>query len=187
MVHKLLAVFISAVLVVTQVGCKCSVGGSIQVGPGTVKGEIHAACTNVAPTELQGYASGTSLSIYDMPAYVVVRDPSDNPTLTITAKTDTGLQATQTFPLVEADASQIPAGVPGTQTFAFKPQNPTALNDWVKWIANNTMASAEIEIKTTAGFIDVASYGDNTVYFRTYNPTEGYVNRGSATYSVRNP
>ncbi len=137
--RNLAGVCLAAVLILVQLGCDCSkeAGISGTVGPNgpSVTASAKVVCNRVAPQDLQAYANATNNSLFDVPAYIVTRDPAVNPTATVTATTDTGHTYSQVFPLVSVDPSQFAPAVSGSQTYAFAPQDPASLRAWVQWVA----------------------------------------------------
>jgi hypothetical protein len=85
--------------------------------------------------------------------------------------------------MVQVDASSYGAGASGTQTYAYTPQDPSAVASFVQSSANQANSTVSIDIQAKNDFVDPQDGNTYTLTGRGYDPQESTFLVGSASYS----
>jgi len=172
----------------------CSVDGSVSVsrtqntngtGSTTVSGTIiiHKMLQQSAIVDAVNASGQSNVSLFDVPASVFPPDTSTTPKAIVTVTTDNGLTFSQTFTMVQVDASSYGAGASGTQTYAYTPQSQSAVASFVQSAASQAISTVSVDVQAVAAFVDPQDGNSYTFNGRAYNPSTATTFVGSASYT----
>lgn len=190
---RTLSVLMAIVMLLFSTGCSISgadVGASRTTNSNgtssttvTVTIHIHRALQQAAKVDVINAASQTNVSLFDVPAGLFPPDTSKTPQAILTITTDNGLTFSQTFNMIQVDASPYGAGATGTQTYAYTPQDPSAVASFVQSAANQAVSTVSFDMQANGNFVDPQDGNNYTMTGRGYDPTESTFVVGSVSYA----
>ncbi|HMC32267.1 MAG TPA: hypothetical protein VKL99_15645 [Candidatus Angelobacter sp.] len=139
----------------------------------------------VTPGDAGGASTKKNDVLVDVPPGFKV-DTTTTPQAVITITTDTGQTFSQTFNLVQDDASGFAPAASGTTTLAFTAQDPAAVTAFVQSAVSHANSTVSVAMQSNVGLVGPTDGSTNTLYGRDYNSDAGVQNIGSATYTAPN-
>jgi hypothetical protein len=153
---------------------------------GTVRIFNEKIFSNITPSDAISGSPATVNSLVDTEPSLSINSSIPAQTL-ITVTTDTGQTFTQSFAMIQADASTFAPAATGTQTYAFAAQTPSDINAFLSSAASHASSTLTVDVRTQVTFQGPSDGNSHTVIGRQYSPSDGVTAVGSGSYVAPSP